>query len=36
MKILFQSGDYFRGLWGPYAGWAQSVSIKKAEKKHGF
>ena len=20
-------GDYFRSLWGPFAGWAQSVSF---------
>lgn len=21
------TGDFFRKLWGPYAGWAQSVSV---------
>jgi len=20
-------GDYFRSLWGPFAGWAQAVSL---------
>jgi len=24
--IIWISGDYFRSLWGPFAGWAQSVS----------
>lgn len=23
---IFSTGDFFRKLWGPYAGWAQSVS----------
>ena len=26
-KLYEEIGDYFRGLWGPYAGWAHSVSI---------
>lgn len=24
---IFYTGDFFRALWGPYAGWAQSVSL---------
>lgn len=23
---IFYTGDFFRKLWGPYAGWTQSVS----------
>ena len=26
-KLYDEIGDYFRDLWGPYAGWAHSVSI---------
>lgn len=25
--ITFYLGNFFRSLWGPYAGWAQAVSI---------
>lgn len=25
--LYFFEGDFFRKLWGPYAGWAQSVSV---------
>ena len=25
-KLYEEIGDYFRELWGPYAGWAHSVS----------
>lgn len=25
--LYFYTGDFFRNLWGPYAGWAQSVSV---------
>lgn len=26
LSYFFPAGDFFRQLWGPYAGWAQSVS----------
>lgn len=25
--LYFYTGDFFRKLWGPYAGWTQSVSV---------
>ncbi|XP_071332685.1 N-glycosylase/DNA lyase [Trachinotus anak] len=35
-KLYREIGDFFRGLWGPYAGWAQSVlfcaDLKKFQK----